>query len=171
MNKRHIAFIGMTSSGKTTIGEEFARSRNLKFIDTDRSIEELEGNKLIEILKDKGRDYLQYKERDLLMEIDDAQGVHVISPGGSVIYDDGSMAWMSNNCLIIFIDTPISIIKDRLEKQPKAIFGLVNGDIDALYKERIPLYKKYADATIASNGRSLEEMVRDAGEIVNKFLF
>ena len=58
MKKDNIVLIGMPGSGKSTVGVLLAKRLGYKFIDTDLLIQEREGKRLFEIMKEHGNDYL-----------------------------------------------------------------------------------------------------------------
>jgi shikimate kinase len=58
------------------------------------------------------------------------------------------------------LKTPLEIIKARIEETSRGIVGLKNKTLEDLYKERSPLYEKYASVTIDAN-QEAEKVVSD----------
>ena len=56
-NRKTIILIGMMGAGKTTTGFTLAQRLNIKFIDSDREIEKLEGMTIVDIFNTKGEEY------------------------------------------------------------------------------------------------------------------
>ena len=78
-------------------------------------------------------------------EVSKLQG-YIIATGGGVVTRDENMRALKQNGLIIFLDRNIK----NLSKDGRP---LSQGEdaLQKLYKERIDLYTKYADATADSN--------------------
>jgi shikimate kinase len=159
-----ISLIGMPSAGKTTISEHLAKAVQYHSIDLDHMVEEKENKSLISILEDKGSQYFLNMEYGFLKDLKETETV-VIGTAGSIIYHEEAMKWLKDNTKIIFIDTDLDIIKERLSKTPKAIVGLKEKGLDVLWEERLPIYRKWADIEISTHDKNIEQIV---SEIQNK---
>lgn len=153
-----ISLIGMPSAGKTTISEHLAKAIQYNSIDLDHMVEEKENRSLISVLEDKGGQYFLDMEYGFLKDLRESETV-VISTAGSIIYHEGAMEWLARNTTIVFIDTDLEVIKDRLSKTPKAIVGLKEKGLDTLWEERLPVYRRWADVEVETQGKSIEQVV------------
>jgi shikimate kinase len=144
----------MPSSGKTTIASHLALHLNYKFIDLDHMVERYEGRSLIEVLETEGAQYFLSLQYSFLQQIGEKERV-IISTAGSMIYHPEAMAWLAQNSRIVMIDTPLTVIEDRLSRTPKAVVGLKEKGLYNLWKERMPLYKEYAEFSIKTEGKEL----------------
>lgn len=161
----NITLIGMPGSGKSTIGKLLAKKFHLRFIDCDEYIARQEKMSPQRIVDTKGDDGFLKVEEERILELLPLKG-HIISPGGSVVYLEKVMNILENSSLIIFLDIPLGIIEKRLSNRTAGgIVGLKLKSIEELYKERMPLYKKYADITINCFRKSPEVII---GEITEK---
>lgn len=145
----NITLIGMSGVGKSSIGKVLAKELNYVFLDTDRIIEEQENKPIIKILKHckTDKEFLD-KEEKAILNLDLSKN-SVISPGGSVIFEDKAMKFLKNNSKIIFLDMPLKKLKQIIkEEESRAIIGLMEKGLEGVYKERHPLYEKYADIKI-----------------------
>lgn len=158
-----ISLIGMPSAGKTTISKKLAALIDYKSIDLDHMVEEKENKSLISILEDKGSQYFLDMEYGFLKNLQENETI-VIGTAGSIIYHEEAMKWLKSNTKIIFIDTDLEIIKDRLSKKPKAVVGLKEKGLDVLWEERLPVYRKWADIEITTQGKSIEQIVSEIQE-------
>ena len=162
-----IAFIGMPSSGKGTVGKELAEKLNYGFIDLDTMVEQKEGDSLINVMNTKGAEYFRSMEYDFLMEIKlDAKVV--ISPAGSIILKAEAIDWLSKNTFLIFLNTPFNVIEERLAIKPKAVFGLKDRGLKSIWDERMPLYKEYADLIVSTEGKGAEQITNEIIESFNE---
>lgn len=155
-----ISLIGMPSSGKTTIGEALAKKLSFDFIDLDTMVELREGISLIDVMNAKGADYFRNMEYDFLKEISSDKKI-VISPAGSIIFQKDAMKWLEDNTFIIFLNTPLRIIEQRLAEKPKAVAGLSERGLQSICDERMPIYNKHANYTIDTDNKTIDEVVNE----------
>jgi len=140
-----ITFIGMPSSGKSTIGKLLAERLKWKFIDLDDLISQEEGIDITELIKQKGDKELSRFETDytLKQNLSDV----VFSPGGSIIYSAAAMKKIREETIAIYLDVSLEEIKKRIGKHRRnqIIIGLKEKGLDDLFKERTAIYKLSAD--------------------------
>jgi len=161
----NITLIGMPGSGKSTIGRALAEKLNFKFIDSDDYIEKQEKMTLQQIIDTKGDKTFCEIEEKRILELLPLKNC-VLAPGGSVIYSKKVMNILKDSSVIIFLDTPLEIIEKRLvNKATRGIVRLKSKSIKELYRERVPLYKKYADIIVNCSKKSDSEIIE---EIIKK---
>ena len=161
MKFRNIILIGMPSSGKSTIGKPLSKDLEMQFIDTDALIFESEKRALKDIVNEDGlQKFLEIQEKTIL-EIDAEN--HVISTGGSVIYNSKAMEHLGKEGFIVFLDVKLDEINNRLESGRR--FARNNNQtFEDLYKERLPLYQKYANITIDCANKDVDVLVKEIRE-------
>lgn len=145
----NITLIGMSGVGKTTIGKELAMELNYAFLDTDRIIEKQENKPIIDVLKacETDKEFLD-KEEKVILSLNLNKN-SVISPGGSVIYEDKAMKFLKANSKIVFLYLPLKKLKQIIgDAEKRAIIGIMEKGLEGIYKERYPLYEKCADIKI-----------------------
>ena len=156
-------FIGMAGCGKTTLAEHLNKKFNITFVDTDRLIEVREGMALEDIKNKNGYMYIRKIEEEIIMSLSNSQ--KIISTGGSAVYSNKAMNYLSSISKIIFINTSLEIIKERIGINPERGLASPSGEsIDNIFMERLPLYKKWSDIEI--NGNQAISAV--AEELLNK---
>ena len=157
----NVTLIGMPGVGKTVVGGVLAGELGYSFVDTDELIEEETGSRLQDIIHDRGEKALSALEEEIVLGlrgIDDA----VISTGGSVIYSVKSMEWLSSNSLIVHLHAPLETIRERINQSTRGVIGLEEKGLEALYVERLVLYRRYAEVTVELKGDSTPEEDTDA---------
>jgi shikimate kinase len=112
-----IFFIGLTGSGKTTLGKQLAQELKLTFIDLDEYISRKELKTISEIFAEKGEEYFRQKEADCLREVCKLKDAVISTGGGTACYHD-NMTVMNTSGITIFLDVPIHTITERLWYQP-----------------------------------------------------
>jgi shikimate kinase len=157
-SKPNLILIGMPGAGKSTVGVLLAKRLGYAFIDTDIYIQVREGRSLQEIIRAHGADQFCRIEEAHILTL--AVAAHVIAPGGSVVYRPNAMAHLKANGVAVHLDISVERLKRRLDDVDAR--GVVIGPgqtIDGLYAERRPLYFRYADATVATDGLSPDQVV------------
>lgn len=137
--------IGLPGSGKTTFGKNLAKRLRTSFIDTDRAISIWYGD-IPTIFETKGAGYFRSLEYITLRDIQ-LPDVVISCGGGLPCYKD-NMNYMLDNGVVIWLDTPIEVIKDRMteeeiEKRP-LMFKEENVEqyLYRIREEREPFYKE-----------------------------
>lgn len=152
----------MPWAGKTTTALALAKKLGYEFIDLDHEVEKFENSNLIDIMNSKGADYFRAKGFEFLKNIESNSKI-VISPAGSVIYNQDSMDWIKENSLVVFLNTPFNVIEERSKLEPKAVANLSERGLQSIWEERIPMYQTYADLIINTQDKTVDQIV---GEII-----
>ena len=156
-------FIGMAGCGKTSLAEYLNKKFNITFVDTDRLIEMHESMVLEDIKKKNGYMYIRKIEEEIIMSLSNSQ--KIISTGGSAVYSNKAMDYLSSISKIIFINTSLEIIKDRIGINPERGLASPSGEsIDNIFMERLPLYNKWSEIEINGN----QDISAVAEELLNK---
>lgn len=156
-----VTLIGMSGSGKSTIGKQLARELNYRFVDLDALIAEKEGRSHAEILKEDGVEKLASLEEKHTLETDFSKTV--FSPPGGIIYVPHAMQRICENSFVIFLDVGVTALQNRLKGKMmmRGIVGLNDEEgFEALFQSRLPLYRKYAVHTLSITDETEEEIVR-----------
>ncbi len=160
----NVTLIGMPGSGKSTVGKLLANKLHFTFIDIDGLIEKNFGKKLQEIIDSEGENTLLSLEKETALSLSNIMRT-VLSPGGSIIFSPEAMQHLKTISTVIYIDTPIDEIRNRIKKDARGIIGAKNKTLEAIFLERRPFYELYADLQIAGRQKTPEQI---AGEIFEK---
>lgn len=149
-SKRNIVLIGLPGSGKTTLGRALAKKLGRPFYDADEVLVQREGRPIASLFAVSEDCFREAEERtiDFLSRKEGA----VIATGGGAVKRPVNMERLRRSGFVIFLDRPPEriasdvVVKTRplLAEGPEAIF--------TLYKERMPLYRRYGDVRVANNG-------------------
>ena len=162
--KSNIILIGMPAAGKSTIGVLLAKTLLKSFVDTDLIIQSKCGCGLCNIIEKEGTEAFLKIENDIICAQEYSSSV--VATGGSAVYGEEAMAHLKKDGIIVYLDLSLSEIEKRIGNITTRGVAMKNGiTLSDLYKERTPLYNKYADITVICDGKTAEETVV---EIVEK---
>ncbi|MBP5445816.1 MAG: hypothetical protein J6Y28_06555 [Acholeplasmatales bacterium] len=159
--KQNIIFIGMPSSGKTTIGQIIAKRLNKDFFDSDDLITETIKTDIFSYVKANGEAPFRNVEKEVIKDLSKKNGC-VISTGGGVILDKDNMHNLKQNGIIIFIDRPLELLTPTSSRPLTSTFDALKKK----YDERIDLYESYKDIKV-KNDKELTIVVENILEVYN----
>lgn len=157
----NIVLIGMPSAGKTTIGKMLEEKLGKEFFDLDDMIIAKAGKSIPEIFQESGEAGFRAIETEVAIEASKMNN-KIIATGGGVVKHKVNMDFLRLNGITIFIDRDIDKL---ISSDPNRPLSSSKQALQQMYKERYPLYQKYA-AYIAVNNANIEETVDD---IVNTY--
>lgn len=143
-----VFLIGMPASGKSYWGKVLEESYRWQFVDIDDRIVEAKGKTITQIFEDEGEAQFREIESQALKEIvDNATEDTIVATGGGVVLSSDNMLLMKTSGCVVYLETPIDILKERLEKDVNNRPLFKNFlDIDFLlknlYETRKPLYEQ-----------------------------
>ena len=148
---QNIVLIGMPSSGKSSAGRLLAQQLGRPFIDMDAELEDRFGMDIPQIFSKLGENVFRNAENLLSAELS-AQKNAIIATGGGVIKDSGNIMHLASNGVVIWLNRKLSL----LTCSSNTPLSSTAEAMEKLYKERLPLYKKYADTETDANGSPQE---------------
>ncbi|KUG19360.1 shikimate kinase i [hydrocarbon metagenome] len=155
---QNIILIGMPGAGKSTVGVVLAKTLGMQFIDTDILIQERAGRMLQEILDEDGPDAFKRIEEETILSLHSRRAV--IATGGSVVSSPDAMAHLKSGGVVVYLEISYEEMEKRLKNiKTRGILLLPGQSLREMYDERVPLYEKYADRTVACSGEDLESVV------------
>lgn len=161
---RNIILIGMPGAGKSTVGVVLAKKLGYAFVDADLVIQSREGKLLHELISEQGVEGFWKLEESVGESIEAHRTV--IATGGSAVYGPKAMAHYKQIGTVIYLSLPLTQIRKRLGDLDERGVTLRKGqDLAGLYRERVPLYKKYADITVDCGGLSIREIVEKIAKL------
>ena len=155
---KNIVLIGMPGVGKSTVGVILAKLLGYKFIDTDIVIQEKEKKLLRDIIAEKGADGFIETENRILSRLSAKKSV--IATGGSVVYGADAMKNLSADSIVIYLKLDYGKLRYRLGNIKNRGVVIKDGQsLSGLYRERLPLYERYADIVIDEKGCNVEKTI------------
>jgi len=154
----NIILIGMPGSGKSTVGVLLAKTLGFDFVDTDLTLQQREGALLQNIINERGTEVFLDLEQAAICSVQCKNCV--ISPGGSCVCRELSMAHLKSTGRIVYLRLPLEELEARLNNISTRGIAMEPGQtLSDLYEYRTPLYERWADVTVDCAGHHLEETV------------
>lgn len=163
MGKRNLILIGMPGAGKSTVGVLLAKALGKTFIDTDLLIQKNEGRLLQDIINSDGLEKFLVIEEKAILGLNVQN--NIIATGGSVVYSRKAMEHLKHNGIAVYLKLGLFKLTQRLKNMRTRGIAMKNGQsLDDLYRERTPLYEKYADITIDCSHKHIEKIILEIKE-------
>ena len=159
--KPNISLIGFMCSGKTTLGRNIARLKNLSHHDTDKMIINHEGKSITDIFDEHGEKYFRTLEAAMIESLKNVKG-SVISCGGGVVLNEANMQILREISVVIYLHMSPEKIYERLGRnnnRPLLTGEETESKISGLFESRKPLYMKYCHKAVDVTDFSIEESV------------
>ncbi len=138
-----IFLVGLSGSGKSTVGPLLAERLSLPFIDTDAEIEAATGRTVAEIFDIEGEPTFRTLEHETIVRVA-REGPAVVATGGGAPMDPRSQRAMREAGVVIWLDAPTPILADRLIAQGKRARPLLADDaqqtLERLRAARVAVY-------------------------------
>jgi shikimate kinase len=167
----NLILVGFSCSGKTTLGRNVARRLRLRFVDTDRYIEEMTGRSIPDIFREDGEAGFRAVERDAIARICAGHN-QVISTGGGAFIDGANRETLRTGNLVIHLQVRPETVVERLRNsrsgRPRPLLESPDplARVIELMAARKEAYSA-AHVTIGVDNRSRYELV---GELRRRWL-
>jgi len=152
-NLLNIFLIGMMGSWKSTVGKKLATSLDLQFIDTDDEIEEVTGQVVADIFKDRGE--AQFREMETAYFVEKSlQRGYVISTGGGIVITEANREALKNNGVTFLLKASPETLSNRIkitEKRPLLHDEDPLMELSKIWKERESFYTSSAQFIIETD--------------------
>ena len=110
-----IVLVGLSGSGKSTIGAALSKQLNFSFIDIDERIEKSEGLSINEIFAQQGEGRFRELERNTVLELDLSRPSVLALGGGGAWMQDEIRDFFAPIASIIYLEANVASLLQRLE--------------------------------------------------------
>lgn len=114
---RHIFLIGLSGSGKSTVGRLLERDLGMPLLDIDALIEEECGERIPAIFAHHGEEYFRSCESLLLDRVTRTQNAAIISTGGGIVTRAENRALMAGRGVRVYLQVEPALALQRLQTQ------------------------------------------------------
>ncbi len=155
--KTNIVLIGMTGSGKSTIGEKLSQQLGMPFKDIDLFIEHTTKQSIPELFE-VSEAHFRAIETKACKKLAATEDYTVISCGGGVVLNPKNIEVLRKTGWVVFIDRPVEHIIKDIEIGHRPLLKEGDNKLYQLYEERFSLYQKAADFRV-DNQSNLEDVL------------
>ena len=159
----NIFLVGPMGAGKSTIGRQLARELKLKFVDTDREIEDRSGADIPWIFDMEGEAGFRKREANIVAELTELRDV-VMATGGGAVETPENRQHLSARGTVIYLYATVDQQVERTSKDKNRPL-LQNEDprqvLEDLFDHRHPLYEEVADITVATGAQNPRTLAAD----------
>lgn len=144
--KRKISLIGLTGSGKTSVGKVLSKNLNFDFIDIDKSVSEKKGMIISEIFENYGEAYFRELEMKELAESFSSDNPLIISCGGGIVKCESNRIKLKENSIVVWIFVSPETIYSRADLNDRPLLQVEDPlrKLKNLLKERKGMYSESA---------------------------
>ena len=160
----NIVLVGPMGSGKTTIGKRLAERLKVDFYDVDHEIIDKTGVSIDHIFDLEGEEGFRKRESKVLKELCNKSNIVLATGGGAVLWRE-NRSTIKKTGSVIYLSSSVDQILRRTAKS-KSRPLLENSSnrrqtISSIINSRESLYKEVATIIINTNGKKLNEIIKE----------
>jgi len=167
---RHVFFVGLRASGKSTVGAEVARRLGRPFVDLDALIQERAGASVADVVARGGWEAFRRLETEALAEVCARPEPTVVATGGGAVLAEANRELLRQGGPVFFLMATTLLVVERLTRdqdpalRPPLTELPLTEEMGALREERDPLYMQVANFVL----RAEEPVAALAGEVLDR---
>lgn len=160
-----VVIVGPPGAGKSTTARAVAERLGVASRDTDDDVEAATGTTIGDLFVERGEEHFRELEKTAV-----AAALHqhdgVLAVGGGAVLDAGTREALKQ-CTVVFLDVGIkdAALRIGLNRDRPLLLGNPRAQWIRLMEQRRPLYEDVATVTVATDGRTVDEV---ADEVVSK---
>jgi shikimate kinase len=158
----NIVLIGYRGTGKSAVGSLLASRLGRLLVSTDAEIVKRAQRTVPEIIAQEGWEYFRDLESDICRELADRDQL-VIDTGGGAILRTQNIESLKKNGTVFWLTATVETLVRRIgsDNQRPSLTGTKSfvDEIQDVLQERIPKYQAAADHVIATDHRSINQLV------------
>lgn len=159
----NIVLIGYRGTGKSTIGKVLAATLGRELVSTDKEIVRRVGRPIPEIVSQFGWEHFRDLESEVCKDLAGRDNL-VIDTGGGAILRPQNVETLKRNGVLFWLTASVETITARIggDTQRPSLTGTKSfvEEIREMLQERSPKYQAAADHVIATDGRSVDQLVK-----------
>ena len=158
----NIVLIGYRGTGKSTVGRLLAARLGRTLVSTDAEIVARAKRAIPEIVAQEGWDYFRDLESDICRELASRDQL-VIDTGGGAILRPQNVEALKQSGTLFWLTASVETIATRIggDNQRPSLTGTKSfvDEVGDMLRERTPKYQAAADHVVATDDRSIDQLV------------
>ena len=158
----NIVLIGYRGTGKSTVGRLLAARLGRELVSTDAETVKRAQRTIPEIVAQEGWEYFRDLESDICRELASRDHL-VIDTGGGAILCAQNVEALKKDGILFWLTASVETIAKRIggNNQRPSLTGTKSfvDEIEDMLRERTPKYQAAADHSIATDDRSINQLV------------
>lgn len=162
---KHVALIGLSGVGKSTVGPILAGALGMPFLDTDRETEKAAGMPIHQIFAESGEAEFRALEAEQVRQALETP-LKVLSLGGGAVLDQANRTIIWQRATVVWMRAGPEVLARRLmaapgaEQRPLLTGGKPEDRLRALLQQREPIYSR-AHLIVDADDGSPEDLAAD----------
>ncbi len=159
----NLFLIGPMGAGKSTIGRLLAQELLLRFVDSDKEIEDRSGADIPWIFDVEGESGFRKREANIIDLLTQSDNI-VLATGGGAVLDSNNRRHLQSRGTVIYLHASLQQQIERTAKdRNRPLLQTENPStvLSELMQIRDPLYQECSDLVIHTDGRRPKSVVRD----------
>lgn len=147
-------------AGKSTIGRQLAELLGMRFLDSDKVVEERTGAAISWIFEIEGETGFRQREQRVIEELTQEQGI-VLATGGGAVLNPENRRCLGGRGFVVYLLTSVEQQLERTRRdrnRPLLQIADPRAKLSELLLVRDPLYREVADLVLNTNGRSVRSV-------------
>ena len=162
-----LLLIGYRATGKSSAGRMLAQRLGLKFVDTDDLIEERAGKCVSDLVQEAGWPAFRAMEKEILREVTQSGDSAIVACGGGVVLHEDVLADLPTDVHVAWLTASVDTIVKRMEGDSRSdalrpsltSASSLRQEVKDVLAEREPLYRKFSQFTVDTEGLKSAETV------------
>jgi shikimate kinase len=163
MRSQNIFLVGPMGAGKSTIGRQLAQSLGFDFQDSDQEIQRRTGVDIPTIFEFEGEAGFRNRERQVIDELTQGEGVVLATGGGCVLNADNRRDLAARGLVIYLQCSPEQQYARTARDRNRPLLHTDDPlqRLRELTDERDPLYRQVADMVVSTEKRGTASVVKE----------
>ncbi|MDG2291454.1 MAG: shikimate kinase [Phycisphaerales bacterium] len=171
----NLAIIGLRGSGKSTLGAGLAKQCDFVFVDTDDIVlDRFQEPTFVDVMRVHGEAAWRQSETAVARELLEGSGQLISMGGGMPIIPEIQLlmqeAREEGTLIVVYLDTPIVLLQQRLAAQPGdrstlTGMGLIE-EIETIAVDRDPVYRAMSDIIFAVQDEPIPDTLQRIAKVV-----
>lgn len=147
---RPVVLVGLTGTGKTTVGRRVAGRLDRPFVDVDDELVRRSGRDIRTWFAEEGEAGFRAAEAELMAELLVAPGPAVIAAGGGAVVTPSTRDLLAERALVVWLRAGVPFLVSRLSRREHRplLDDDPAGTLARMAEERTPLYQEVAEVVV-----------------------